>query len=135
MNISIQDYVSRTSPTDEQQQRFGKTINSELPAAGEEARFSIFFHSGRGDDLAFAAEKASTVVGREATCDLYIESFQVSRRHCLLQITDRGLSVKDLVFTNGTFVNGIPLKDGYINDGDRLSLGTYVMTLRREKLG
>jgi pSer/pThr/pTyr-binding forkhead associated (FHA) protein len=41
--------------------------------------------------------------------------------------------VKDLESTNGTFVNGIPLKDGYINDGDRLSLGTYAMTLRREK--
>ena len=49
-----------------------------------------------------------------------MESKQVSRRHCLLQVTERGLLVKDLESTNGTFVNGIPMTDGYINDGDRL---------------
>jgi hypothetical protein len=136
VNISIQDYVSRISPAGEQQQRFGKTIkipNYQRPE--KKLDFQYFFIPDEATTSRLRLKKVSTVVGREATCDLYIESFQVSRRHCLLQITDRGLSVKDLDSTNGTFVNGIPLKDGYINDGDRLSLGTYVMTLRREKLG
>ena len=75
----------------------------------------------------------TNVVGREGTCDLYVESKQVSRRHCLLQVTERGLLVKDLESTNGTFVNGIPMTDGYINEGDRLALGTYVMTLYLDK--
>jgi pSer/pThr/pTyr-binding forkhead associated (FHA) protein len=43
------------------------------------------------------------------------------------------LLLKDLESTNGTFVNGIPMTDGYINEGDRLALGTYVLTLYREK--
>ena len=79
-------------------------------------------------------KKEATVVGREGSCDLCLKSFQVSRRHCLLEVTDRGLLVKDLGSTNGTYINGISLKDGYINAGDRLGLGTYVMTLRRERV-
>ena len=52
----------------------------------------------------------------------------------MLEITDRGVLVKDLDSTNGTFINGAPVRDGYLNEGDRLSLGTYGMTLRREKV-
>ena len=33
-----------------------------------------------------------------------MESKQVSRRHCLLQVTERGPLVKDLQSTNGTYV-------------------------------
>ena len=78
-------------------------------------------------------KKATNVVGREETCDVYVESGQVSRKHCLLQVTERGLLVRDLESTNGTFVNGTPMTEGYINVGDRLSLGTYVLTLHRDK--
>jgi hypothetical protein len=132
VSINIQDYISRNSV---REQRFGKTIK--MPAFDRPEKkldFQFFFVPEETPTSKLRVKKVSTVVGREATCDLYIESFQVSRRHCLLQITDRGLLVKDLESTNGTFVNGIPLKDGYINEGDRLSLGTYVMTLRKEKI-
>lgn len=130
MNIDIQDYISRTS-----QERFGKTIKMPTRLKPEKKLdFHYFFIPEESPASGLRLKKASTVVGREASCDLFIDSFQVSRRHCLLQITERGLMVKDLDSTNGTFINGIPLKDGYINEGDRLGLGTYAMTLRREKV-
>jgi hypothetical protein len=131
--INIQEFVSKVPKKSEE--RFGKTIK--MPTFERKEKkldFQYFFIPEETPESRLRVRKTSNVVGREASCDLYIESFQVSRRHCLLQITDRGLLVKDLDSTNGTFVNGIPLTDGYINDGDRLSLGTYVMTLRREKL-
>jgi hypothetical protein len=133
VQINIQDYIAKQTPVREE--RFGKTIK--MPTFQRQERkldFQYFFIPQDAPTSKLRVKKASTVVGREATCDLYLESFQVSRRHCLLEVTDRGLMVKDLESTNGTFVNGIPMKDGYINDGDRLSLGTYAMTLRREKI-
>ena len=131
-NLDIQEYVSQTSKGE--QERFGKTIKMpNFEKKEKKLDFQYFFIPEEAPTTRLRVKKVSNVVGREASCDLYIESFQVSRRHCLLQVTDRGVLVKDLESTNGTFVNGIPLTDGYINDGDRLSLGTYMLTLRREK--
>ena len=133
VQINIQDYIAKQAPV--RDERFGKTIKMPTYQRPEKKLdFQYFLIPQDAPTSKLRVKKVSTVVGREGSCDLYLESFQVSRRHCLLQITDRGLMVKDLESTNGTFVNGIPMKDGYINDGDRLGLGTYVMTLRREKI-
>ncbi len=114
----------------------GKTIK--IPPSGEttesKASFNYYFVPEDAPTVQVKVKKISNVVGRDATCDIILDNFQVSRRHCILQLTERGLLVKDLESTNGTFVNGIPMKDGYINDGNRLSLGTYVLTLYREKV-
>ena len=77
--------------------------------------------------------RVTNVVGRDEYCDFILAHPQVSRRHCILQITQRGVLVKDLDSTNGTYANGFPIADGYINRGDRLSLGTYELTLHVEK--
>ena len=132
VNISIEDFISQNSPREE---RAGKTIKMAVYERTEKkTEFSYYFIPEEAPATRLRIKKASMVVGREPSCDLYIKSFQISRRHCLIQTTDRGLLIKDLESTNGTFINGIPLTDGYITDGDRLGLGTYVMTLRREKI-
>jgi FHA domain len=117
----------------------GKTIRMPtMPQAADRKERKLeanyFFIPEESPTFKLRVKKVTNVVGREGTCDVYVESSQVSRRHCLLQVTERGLLVKDLESTNGTFVNGIPMTDGYINAGDRLGLGTYVMTLHREKI-
>jgi hypothetical protein len=132
LKINIQEYISQRTRSTEA--RFGKTIKIDMYEKREKKLdFQYYFVPEEAPTSKLRIRKVANVVGRETTCDLYIESFQVSRRHCLLEVTDQGLLVKDLESTNGTFVNGAPLKNGYINDGDRLSLGTYVLTLRREK--
>jgi hypothetical protein len=77
--------------------------------------------------------RLTSIVGRDEACDLVIENTQISRRHCLLDVTARGLFVRDLDSTNGTFVNGHFIKEGYVNPGDRLTLGTYTVTVQREE--
>jgi hypothetical protein len=74
----------------------------------------------------------SSLIGRNPACDFPIDHTSVSRQHCLLQITDRGLHVKDLGTTNGTKVNGIVMTEGYINVGDTLSMGKLSFTLERD---
>jgi hypothetical protein len=132
ININIGEFLNRNAPMED---RVGKTIKMAVYDRSEKkTEFNYYFIPEEAPGTRLRVKKVSTVVGREPTCDLYIKSFQVSRRHCLLQITERGLLVKDLESTNGTFINGIPLMEGYITEGDRLSLGTYVMTMKREKV-
>lgn len=76
--------------------------------------------------------KAATVLGRNKSSDLVIEDLNVSGRHCILDIHKRGLFILDLDSTNGTYVNGVLVKDGYINPGEVLELGDYRMTVNRE---
>ncbi len=135
IDVDMQEYMHANSIGLDQ--RFGKTIRMALPSATpKERKIDTHYHFIPEESPTFKlkVKKVTNVVGREATCDIYVESSQVSRRHCLLQVTERGLMVKDLESTNGTFVNGIPMTDGYINEGDRLGLGTYIMTLHKEKM-
>ena len=133
LEIDMQEYMHKNSIGLDQ--RFGKTIRMAIPTERKEKKLesNYFFIPEESPTFKLKVKKVTNVVGREGTCDVYVESNQVSRRHCLLQVTERGLLIKDLESTNGTFVNGIPMTDGYINEGDRLSLGTYVLTLHREK--
>ena len=133
LDVDMQEYMHKNSIGLDQ--RFGKTIRMALPTDRKEKKLEAhyYFIPEESPTVKLKVKKVTNVVGREGTCDVYVESNQVSRRHCLLQVTERGLLVKDLESTNGTFVNGIPMTDGYINEGDRLGLGTYMMTLHREK--
>ncbi len=135
LGIDMQEYLHKHGIG--QETRAGKTIRMPMmPTERREKKMeaNYFFIPEASPTFKLKVRKVTNVVGREGTCDIYVESNQVSRRHCLVQVTERGLLVKDLESTNGTFVNGIPMCDGYINEGDRLSLGTYVMTLHREKV-
>ncbi len=133
LEIDMQEYMLTNSIGLDQ--RMGKTIRMSLPMEPKVKKLEAhyYFIPEESPTFKLKVKKVTNVVGREGTCDLYVESKQVSRRHCLLQVTERGLLVKDLESTNGTFVNGIPMTDGYINEGDRLGLGTYVMTLYLDK--
>jgi pSer/pThr/pTyr-binding forkhead associated (FHA) protein len=79
--------------------------------------------------------KTSTVLGRDPTADVVIDNTDVSWRHCLLDIQTRGVFIRDLDSTNGTYVNTILVRDGQVNPGDRIELGPYSFTLNREAIG
>ena len=78
--------------------------------------------------------KTSTVLGRDKMSDLVIDNSDVSWRHCLLDIQARGVFILDLDSTNGTFVNGILVRDGYLNPGDRIELGPCMFVVNREAI-
>jgi len=76
--------------------------------------------------------KISSLVGRNPACDIPLDHGSISRQHCLFQITDRGLHLKDLGTTNGTKVNGIAITDAYVNPGDKITMGHLLFALERE---
>jgi transcriptional regulator with PAS, ATPase and Fis domain len=49
------------------------------------------------------------VIGSSDECDLTVSDPRISRRHCELRITDRGVTLRDLGSKNGTLVGGVPI--------------------------
>src|ERR1700733_1311745 len=51
------------------------------------------------------------VIGREAVCEVHLEVELVSRRHAQLTVNFDHVLIEDLGSSNGTFVNGEPVKE------------------------
>ncbi len=62
-------------------------------------------------------------VGRDPECDLPINHSTVSTRHCELVLTNDGVFLRDCDSTNGTFINGDPVKEAWLMPGQELRLG------------
>ena len=54
---------------------------------------------------------AGVIVGRERGCDLMLCSKNVSRQHARVVLQDKIACVEDLGSSNGTFVDGQPIKE------------------------
>ncbi|HEV3235924.1 MAG TPA: FHA domain-containing protein [Gemmataceae bacterium] len=69
-------------------------------------------------------DKPILLIGRDLECDIQIDSRKVSRRHCVLaQIADY-LVIRDLGSTNGVRINGVRVKEGRLQPGDELTIGS-----------
>ncbi|WP_462418758.1 FhaA domain-containing protein [Kytococcus sp. Marseille-QA3725] len=76
----------------------------------------------------------TTVLGRDAACDLPIDDPGVSRRHLELRTEGSGgglrVSLRDLGSTNGTFVGGEQVRNARLADGDAFVMGRTTVTVR-----
>lgn len=71
-------------------------------------------------------------VGRRAGLGLTLVSTMVSQRHAVLDRKGRGLTIRDLGSTNGTFVNGERLTaDHRISEGDIIHIARFEFRLGR----
>jgi pSer/pThr/pTyr-binding forkhead associated (FHA) protein len=71
-------------------------------------------------------------VGRSAGNDIRIEDPSVSTTHARILVQAGKVVIRDAGSTNGTFINGAPVKQGEIQPGQSLRLGWVEMTLMRE---
>lgn len=62
------------------------------------------------------------VIGRAAEADISVAAEEISRRHALVKPTPDGLSVEDLGSSNGTYINGKRVQQGFLAAGDELRL-------------
>src|SRR3954469_8671138 len=66
-----------------------------------------------------------TLVGRKEECDLRLDHKSVSKMHCVIVKTDGLLLLRDLGSTNGTRVNGQPVRRAALLPNDQLSIANY----------
>jgi ABC-type multidrug transport system ATPase subunit len=70
------------------------------------------------------------VVGRDAAeCGIVLDNTMVSRRHAVIETDSQmRVTIKDLSSRQGTFVNGEPVAERELRDGDHLGFGAAVST-------
>src|SRR5262245_11630022 len=81
-----------------------------------------------GKKLVFdGASPSRVLIGQSVVCELNIADPEVSRRHAAVQISEAGVSIKDLSSKNGTYVNGLRVIEAILGGGELLRLGGTVL--------
>jgi transcriptional regulator with AAA-type ATPase domain len=66
------------------------------------------------------------LVGRDSQCDVELPSTRISRRHARLRRTGSSWFVQDLDSRNGVSLNGEPVQQAALSEGDVLRLGSWI---------
>jgi pSer/pThr/pTyr-binding forkhead associated (FHA) protein len=66
-------------------------------------------------------------IGRKAHNDIQIDNMAISGEHAAVVTILNDSFLEDLNSTNGTLVNGQPVKKHFLKDGDVIELGKYKM--------
>lgn len=73
-------------------------------------------------------EEFPFVIGRGETAQLQIKSESISRAHAEITKSPQGYLIRDLNSTNGTAVNGQPISESPLEDGDSVSVAGTELT-------
>lgn len=65
--------------------------------------------------------KVRTTIGRGSECDLVLDEPEMSRQHACIESTGSGIYLRDLGSVNGTYVNGIAVRDAVLKPGDQIA--------------
>ncbi len=75
-----------------------------------------------------------TSIGRDESNRIPVGDLGLSRRHCVIEVVKDGFRIRDLDSLNGTFVNGVPVKQRALKHGDEVRIGhsVFLFLLDRE---
>jgi pSer/pThr/pTyr-binding forkhead associated (FHA) protein len=92
----------------------------------------VFFDVIKGADqpVRWEMNRLLALVGGAARCKVRLRDARVSRFHCALVRGPLGALVVDLLSRGGTQVNGRPVAQARLEDGDLLQVGPYVLRIR-----
>ena len=114
-------------------------VHVELSADPElkAGRFEVTsrMQAGTGGGVDRAAERrlgcrsadGPVTIGRMPECDINLADPNVSRRHAEIRPAGTGFVVVDLGSTNGTRVNGAPVSEQSLRDGDAITVGATAL--------
>jgi adenylate cyclase len=75
------------------------------------------------------------VIGRSPECQVVLKDFGISRQHARIVVDDDGVRIMDLKSKNGTTVNGVPVMEASLKDGDRILLGKFQLNFTKSLEG
>lgn len=109
-------------------------VTLEVPLDGEAGAF-LLGASEPVAGLTFRTPMGRTLVGRSDECDLVIRDRTVSARHAELMVRAEGVTITNLMATNGTRVNGDEVQTGRLHDGDVLRFGRVSLVFKEVPRG
>jgi hypothetical protein len=100
-----------------------------LPA-GVTAGISVVDGPDKG--LVRKFEKASVILGRQGA-DVSLNDPEISRHHCLLEVKETYINLKDLDSTNGTFFDDERVRAAMLQDGGEFRIGSSLIRVSFER--
>src|SRR4029077_8569460 len=88
--------------------------------------------AGPFQDTAVALSEKEISIGRDSSNDLWVPDRALSRRHCLLVNQSEQFILRDLGSKNGTLVNGVPVTEQVLRDGDQITIGDSVLVFQEK---
>jgi Nif-specific regulatory protein len=82
--------------------------------------------AGPSKGSAFGIALEAFAIGRDASNSLCLEDSSVSRWHSAVRYAGEECTLKDLDSHNGTFVNGVPVRERILENGDEIRIGKSV---------
>ena len=82
----------------------------------------------------YTLTKERTTIGRKAHNDIPIENLAVSGEHAAIVTILNDSFLEDLGSTNGTLVNGQPVKKHFLQNGDTVEIGKYKLKYANESI-
>jgi hypothetical protein len=79
------------------------------------------------DGSRYPLGEQALVIGRLAECDITLDDPRASRRHAEVRPDYGGHKVVDLGSMNGTTVNGVPVREHTLVEGDAIGVGSTVI--------
>jgi uncharacterized Zn finger protein len=82
--------------------------------------------SGPQSNKSFTLNKPRTVIGRKGA-DIALEDPEISRHHCVVEVRERNVNLKDLDSTNGTFFEGERARAAVLKEGAIFRIGSSLI--------
>ena len=80
---------------------------------------------------AYTFTEGEVTIGRSPDCQIVLKDFGISRTHAKLIADEEGVRIQDLKSKNGTQVNGVPVVEAPLKDGDRILLGKFQLAFSK----
>ena len=91
---------------------------------------SLIVQTGKHKGKKIVLPEREVIIGRDETSFIRMTSSDVSRQHCSLTPTDKGLLARDLGSQNGTIVNNVRIEtETLMQPGDLLQVGPILFEL------
>ncbi|MEM9184943.1 MAG: ATP-binding protein [Planctomycetota bacterium] len=93
---------------------------------------SLFVIQGRDQGTRFDLEDDLAAIGRVGANGVQLHDTEVSRHHAEVERTGDGFLLRDLNSSNGTYVNGKPIKAHELRTGDQVQMGRTLLLFTGE---
>jgi pSer/pThr/pTyr-binding forkhead associated (FHA) protein len=94
----------------------------------------LVFSSQRGEEIGRRRLEGPVTIGRAPDCDVSLHDHLLSRHHCRLAPGDEGWILTDLGSKNGTIVDGEPITQHLLRDGESFTVGRVNVRFRAAAL-
>src|SRR3954454_1297120 len=105
--------------------------DGDAPPAGSDTVY-LLFESGDEKGRVVQVTGDEFVIGRDDTADLQILDTRASRRHATLKVLPGGnAELRDLGSSNGTLLNGAPVKSAVLSGNEKIRIGDTELSFYR----